>query len=274
MGDAARRKANARIAATVGVKRYFDRAGDIRESIRPHGISHYKTTNFDLIRVQNSPDIDKPRQLGPMSLQLQLTRLASSQATLLENLHLDVPGGVVHTVMGASGSGKSSLLAAISGTLPAALVFEGRLTLNGLRLEHLPTEQRGVGLLFQDDLLFPHMTVFENLLFAVPSGPKPERKAAVMQGLIDLDLASWAHADPATLSGGQRARVALMRALLAQPQALLLDEPFSKFDATLRTRLRNFVFELVKKRHIPVLLVTHDAADIADPAHLTRLAHA
>jgi putative thiamine transport system ATP-binding protein len=184
---------------------------------------------------------------------------------------LDISGGTIHTVMGASGSGKSSLLAAICGTLPPSLVFEGQISLNGRSLLALPTEQRGVGILFQDDLLFAHMTVFENLLFAVPAGPKNARIAAVEQGLMDLDLTAFAHADPATLSGGQRARVALMRALLAQPQALLLDEPFSKFDATLRARLRTFVFDLVKQRHIPVLLVTHDAADIADPTHLTHL---
>ena len=209
-----------------------------------------------------------------MSLRIHLSHLTSPTATLLQSLNLDIAGGVIHTVMGPSGSGKSSLLAAICGTLPPGLMFKGDIHLNGKSLLALPTEQRGVGILFQDDLLFAHMTVFENLLFAVPAGPKPERIAAVMQGLMDLDLVSFAHADPATLSGGQRARVALMRALLAQPQALLLDEPFSKFDATLRARLRTFVFELVKQRHIPVLLVTHDAADIADPTHLTQLDHA
>ena len=206
-----------------------------------------------------------------MSLRLHLVTLTSPAATLLKPLDLEIPSGVIHTVMGPSGSGKSSLLAAIGGTLPAGLVFEGDIHLNGRSLQALPTEQRGVGLLFQDDLLFAHMTVYENLLFAVPAGPKPERAAAVMQGLMDLEMTAFAHADPATLSGGQRARVALMRALLAQPQALLLDEPFSKFDATLRARLRTFVFDLVKKRHIPVLLVTHDREDIANPAHLTHL---
>ena len=206
-----------------------------------------------------------------MSLRIHLSQLTSPTATLLQSLDLEIPGGTIHTVMGPSGSGKSTLLAAISGTLAPGLVFKGDIYLNGKVLQALPTEQRGVGLLFQDDLLFAHMTVYENLLFAVPAGFKPERAAAVMQGLMDLDMTALAHADPATLSGGQRARVALMRALLAQPQALLLDEPFSKFDASLRARLRNFVFDLVKKCHLPVLLVTHDREDIADPAHLTHL---
>ena len=206
-----------------------------------------------------------------MSLHIHLTRLASHTTLLLQNLRLNVPSGVIHTVMGDSGSGKSSLLAAVCGALPEGLWFEGEIHLHGAPIDQLPTEQRGVGILFQDDLLFAHMTVQENLLFAVPPGPKSARLALVMQGLLDLEMTAFAHANPATLSGGQRARVALMRALLAQPRALLLDEPFSKFDAGLRSRMRAFVFGLVKKRHIPVLLVTHDAGDIADPAHLTRL---
>ncbi len=206
-----------------------------------------------------------------MTLDLQLTRLSTPRAVLLQNLHLQVPNGVIHTVMGASGSGKSSLLAAICGTLAEGLVFEGQISLNGQRIDTRPTERRQVGILFQEDLLFAHMTVAENLLFALPPGPRAARQARVTQGLADLEMQSFANADPATLSGGQRARVALMRALLAEPRALLLDEPFSKLDTNLRERLRDFVFDLVKKRNIPVLMVTHDLTDVADLAHLTTL---
>jgi len=206
-----------------------------------------------------------------MSLQLSVARLSLGETTLVQNLHLEVPPGVVHTVMGDSGSGKSSLLAAVCGTLAPVFGFEGSVLLNGRRINALPTEDRRVGILFQDDLLFAHMTVRENLLFAVPPGPRGEREAAVSQALADLELPGFSHADPATLSGGQRARVSLMRALLAQPQALLLDEPFSRLDAALRQRMRDFVFATVRARGIPVLLVTHDEADVADPARRTRL---
>ena len=206
-----------------------------------------------------------------MSLRIDVTRLALRETPLITGLSLDVPPGVVHTVMGASGSGKSSLLAAVCGTLAAVFGFEGTVLLYGRRIDHLPTEQRRVGILFQDDLLFAHMTVRENLLFAVPAGPRVHREAQVAQALSDLELPGFAHADPATLSGGQRARVALMRALLAQPQALLLDEPFSRLDAALRGRMREFVFSTVQARQIPVLLVTHDEADVAERQHLTRL---
>jgi putative thiamine transport system ATP-binding protein len=206
-----------------------------------------------------------------MSLRIEARRLAIAGNVLLRDTVLEVPPGVVHTLMGASGSGKSSLLAAICGTLAPALQFEGRITLDGEALDALPTERRRVGILFQDDLLFPHMSVRENLLFAIPPGPRAGREALAAQALADLELPGFGAADPATLSGGQRARVALMRALLARPRALLLDEPFSRMDAGLRGRMRDFVFATVRSRNIPVLLVTHDAGDIADAGHVTRL---
>jgi len=206
-----------------------------------------------------------------MSLQIELIRLSAPGTVLLQNLRIDVPDGVIHTVMGQSGSGKSSMLSALAGTLPEGMVFEGSVVLDGQDMTHLPTERRRIGLLFQDDLLFAHMTVHENLLFAVPAGPRAARLQAVGQALRDAELESHAQADPATLSGGQRGRIALMRALLAQPHALLLDEPFAKLDASLRMRMREFVFATVRNRGIPGLMVTHDASDVADPAHLTHL---
>jgi putative thiamine transport system ATP-binding protein len=206
-----------------------------------------------------------------MSLNIHLQSLRTPSRVLLENLMLEVPAGTVHTVMGPSGSGKSSLLAAVCGTLEAGLQFEGRITLNGLRIDNIPTPGRRVGLLLQDDLLFAHMTVQENLLFAVPKDPKAQRHGHVMQALIDIEMQDFGGADPATLSGGQRARVALARALLAQPQALLLDEPFSKLDMRLRERMRALVFGAIAKRGIAALLVTHDSADIANPRQCTHV---
>lgn len=206
-----------------------------------------------------------------MSLVIHIQQLSARDCTLMRDLRLDIPGGVIHTVMGQSGSGKSSLLAAVAGTLPEGLTFAGAIHLNGLDLTCLPIERRRVGLLFQDDLLFAHMTVHENLLFAVPAGHKAQRLEAVAQAMRDAELEGFANADPATLSGGQRGRIALMRALLAEPLALLLDEPFAKLDAALRARMREFVFNTVRKRGIPGLMVTHDASDVADAAHLTVL---
>ena len=206
-----------------------------------------------------------------MSLRIEVHTLSSPTGILLRDLTLTIAPGQVHTLMGASGSGKSSLLAAVCGTLDEALRFEGSVLLNGQRIDLLPTQARRVGILFQDDLLFPHMTVRENLLFAIPRGANAAREALAAQALLDVEMADYLHADPATLSGGQRARVALARALLAQPQALLLDEPFSRLDAALRQRMRALVFGMVKARNIPALLVTHDAQDVADAALLTRI---
>ena len=215
-----------------------------------------------------------------MTLSVHIASLTSAQGTLVSDLRLDVQPGQILTLMGASGSGKSSVLAAIAGTLGSvaegaqALRFEGSVRLDGEDVTHRPTARRGIGLLFQDTLLFAHMTVAENLLFAVPPGPRAQRLTQVQQALIEAGLQGYGERDPATLSGGQRARVALMRALLAQPRALLLDEPFSQLDATLRDQFRAFVFEHIRTRHIPAVLVTHDAADIADPALVVELAHA
>jgi len=205
-----------------------------------------------------------------MSLELRVHALRSPAGMLLGGLSLDIAPGTVHTLMGESGSGKSSLLAALCGTLATQLQFEGEIILNGQRIDQLPPQARRVGILFQDPLLFPHMTVRENLLFAVPRGPAASRERQVQQALHDMELAELSDADPATLSGGQAARVALARALLAQPKALLLDEPFSRLDAALRQRMRALVFERVRACQIPALLVTHDAQDIADPALLSH----
>jgi putative thiamine transport system ATP-binding protein len=212
-----------------------------------------------------------------MTLSVRIHTLRSAQRTLVNGLGFAVAPGQILTLMGTSGSGKSSVLGAIAGTLGSvaegseALRFEGSVQLNGHELAHRPTAQRGIGLLFQDPLLFAHLSVAENLLFAVPPGPRSQRLASVQQSLVEAGLAGFGARDPATLSGGQRARVALMRALLAQPHALLLDEPFSKLDATLREQFRSFVFGHIRARGIPAVLVTHDAADIADPALVLEL---
>jgi putative thiamine transport system ATP-binding protein len=191
---------------------------------------------------------------------------------IVRAVKLTVPGAAIHTLMGPSGAGKSAVLSVIAGTLHPALEWQGRVTLNGQDVNDRPTHLRGVGLLFQDDLLFPHMSVAENLLFALPAGKQSERRDTVYSALENAGLEGFAQRDPATLSGGQRARVALLRSLLAQPQALLLDEPFSKLDESLREQFRLWVFSQIHERGIPALLVTHDREDVADPRALTYLA--
>ncbi len=171
------------------------------------------------------------------------------------------PGEIV-TVMGPSGSGKSTLLALVSGFLDPAFTSEGEVVLAGRPILALAPERRRVGILFQDDLLFPHLSVAGNLAFGLArGGTRAARRRAVAAALAEAGLAGFEHRDPATLSGGQRARIALLRTLLARPRALLLDEPFGKLDRALRHEIRRFVFDHARERALPVLLVTHDAAD-------------
>jgi putative thiamine transport system ATP-binding protein len=206
-----------------------------------------------------------------MALELHKVTIGVGGRALLRDLSARVAPGDVLAVMGASGSGKSSLLAWIAGTLDAPFEASGELRLDGTRRAGTPIQQRRIGLLFQDDLLFPHMSVRDNLLFALPAGDRAQRVAAADAALAEAGLAGFGERLPSSLSGGQRARVSLLRALLAQPRALLLDEPFSKLDTTLRAQMREFTFNTLRERRVPVVLVTHDAADIPPGAHVINL---
>lgn len=197
-------------------------------------------------------------------LVLDSVSIAVAERPLFPPLSLHVARGDVATLMGPSGCGKSSVLAFVCGTLDPALSAAGRISLDGVPLDGLPPERRRIGILFQDDLLFPHLSVGSNLAFGMPPGlPRAERRERIKTALAEAELPGFAERDPGTLSGGQRARVALMRALLAEPRALLLDEPFGKLDAALRARFRAFVLDHAAARGLPVLLVTHDPADAA-----------
>ena len=197
------------------------------------------------------------------ALQLLGVRLSLHGRALIERLDASVGPGECLTLMGPSGSGKSTLLAYLSGTLAPVFDASGSVTIAGADITGLAPERRGVGILFQDDLLFPLMSVGANLAFALPADVRPRaaRDAQVEAALAEAGLPGIARRDPATLSGGQRARVALMRTLLARPRVLLLDEPFNKLDAQLRNDFRAFVFEHAQQRALPVLLVTHDEQD-------------
>lgn len=184
------------------------------------------------------------------------------RGALLARLSLQVAPGEALSLMAASGTGKSSLLAALIGALPPGFSLSGAVRLNGREVTALPTAERRIGLMFQEDVLFDHLSVGSNLAFGLPpGGSRAARRAEVDAALAEAGLDGFAGRDPATLSGGQRARVALLRALLARPAALLLDEPFSRLDAGLRAQIRSFTFRHTRARGLPVILVTHDPED-------------
>lgn len=194
-------------------------------------------------------------------LQLRRVRIAHAGRPLVA-LDAAVAPGEVLTVMGPSGVGKSTLLAYLTGTLPSGFTATGEVRLRGADLTGLPPHRRRLGILFQDDLLFPHLSVGANLAFGLaPGGSRAARRARIDAALAEIGLSGFAERDPATLSGGQKARVALMRMLLAEPCALLLDEAFSGLDAALRAQIRALVFARARHLRLPVLMVTHDAED-------------
>lgn len=208
----------------------------------------------------------------PLSLECVSLRLHGQ--VLLAPLSLTIAPGEVVALLGESGVGKSSLLSYLCGTLAPAFDGFGRVLMDGVDLTELPPENRRLGILFQDDLLFPHLSVAQNLAFALAPEirSRQERRERIDASLADAGLAGFGDRDPGTLSGGQRARVAVLRVLLAEPRALLLDEPFSKLDEATRQHFREFVFEHLRQRRLPTLLVTHDLEDVqASGGRMIRL---
>lgn len=206
-----------------------------------------------------------------MTLQLKSISLLLDGKTLIAPFSMDIVEGEVVTLMGASGSGKSSLLSYIAGDLSTPFAGHGGIVLNGKILNDIQPQNRNIGRLFQDDLLFPHMTVGENLLFATPRGARVEREAMIQAALTRAELEGFRDRAPNTLSGGQRSRVSLMRSLLAKPQAMLLDEPFNKLDRDLRNTIREYTFTHLKAGNVPTLLVTHDISDAPDGGRIFEI---
>lgn len=199
-----------------------------------------------------------------MTLKLDKVRISHNNIDLFDEISLKIEKGEIITIMGPSGCGKSTLLSAVSGSLSPDFKLHGDILLDGESVLEIPMEARKIGILFQDDMLFPHMDIGSNLGFAISRDvSKKERKEKINKVLETADLKEFYKRDPATLSGGQRARISLLRSLLAEPGALLLDEPFSKFDKKLKFKMRTFVFEQIRKMNIPAVLVTHDVDDSA-----------
>lgn len=175
----------------------------------------------------------------------------------------------VVVLFGPSGSGKTLTLRSIAGLLRpdrGRIVLDGRVLFDSSKRVDVPARGRGIGYVFQDYALFPHLTVAENVGFGwlglwPRSLSRPQRRR--VEELLDVfELGPLADSRPADLSGGQRQRVALARALLREPRLLLLDEPFSALDPLLRARTRSEFLKIQERFQVPVIVITHDPEDV------------
>ncbi len=190
-------------------------------------------------------------------LQLRSVTVRYDDLVAVSDVSLDLPAGEVLAVLGPSGCGKSTLLRAVAGLEPVA---GGSIAYDGADLAGVPTHRRGFALMFQDGQLFGHLSVARNVGYALRlrRTPRLELAARVDELLELVGLAGYAERLPATLSGGERQRVALARALAVDPRLILLDEPLSALDATLRERLAADLREILRKAGTTALMVTHD----------------
>ena len=175
---------------------------------------------------------------------------------LIKNLSFNVKKGEILFISGKSGLGKSTLLDLISGFHDNNLIWTGKIYLNKLDITNASIQNRKIGYMLQDYFLFPHFNVKNNLIFSLPKETK-NKKEHVLHFLKEIDMIEFSNHYPSELSGGQKARIACLRAIISNPNALLLDEPFSSLDKKTMKSFQNFLFDCVKKLNIPCVIVSH-----------------
>jgi len=179
---------------------------------------------------------------------------------VVKDLNLSMPKGEFLTMLGPSGSGKTTCLMMLAGFETAT---HGEIKLDGVSINHIPPHKRGIGMVFQNYALFPHMTVAENLSFPleVRKIGKSDREAKVMRALGMVQMQDFAGRRPTQLSGGQQQRIALARALVFEPELVLMDEPLGALDKQLRETLQFEITNLAHQLGITVVYVTHDQTE-------------
>ena len=186
--------------------------------------------------------------------------LAIKGTQLLHDVTLSVPDRAFVSILGESGAGKTTLLRVANGL---TVHDGGRVLFDGVAVDDLPANKRGVSMVFQDARLFPNMSVLDNVAFPlkVRGVSKDERRARAQRMLENVQLAGLGLRRTHEISGGQRQRVALARALMANPRTVLMDEPFSALDESLREDMRELVLSLHESLHLTILMVTHDPVE-------------
>ena len=193
---------------------------------------------------------------------ISLKWFSSKEKPFIKNLNIKVNNGKILTIFGSSGIGKSSLINVIAGVYESNLLFTGDIILNNKKITNTLPEKRKIGLLLQDGVLFPHLSVEQNLIFGIKKIlTNKEKYLLINEHLIKANMEGFENRYPNTLSGGQKSRVACLRAILSEPDALLLDEPFSSIDPEQRNSFRLFVVNQIREKKIPCILVTHDESD-------------
>ena len=190
---------------------------------------------------------------------LENVSLNLNNLNILNNISFSLNKKEVVSIVGPSGSGKSSILRIIAGLLKPTegyVYFNKKLISSNENM--IPTGQRKIALMFQEDVLFPHLSVFKNISFGIDNKSFYEKNKLVSHYLKEFNLLEKKNSFPNSLSGGEKQRVALARVLITDPKVLLMDEPFSNLDSNLRKEICNYTIEKLKKNNIPVILVTHD----------------
>ena len=182
------------------------------------------------------------------------------ETLVVKDLNLELPKGEFLTMLGPSGSGKTTCLMMLAGFETAT---HGDILLDGVSINNIPPHQRGIGMVFQNYALFPHMTVAENLAFPleVRKIAKAERETKILRALDMVEMGSFAGRRPSQLSGGQQQRIALARALVFEPELVLMDEPLGALDKQLREKMQFEITNLAHALGITVVYVTHDQTE-------------
>ena len=175
---------------------------------------------------------------------------------LIKNLSFKVKKGEILFISGKSGLGKSTLLDLISGFHDNNLIWTGKIYLNKLDITNTSIQNKRIGYMLQDYFLFPHFNVKNNLIFSLPQQTR-NKKEQVMNYLEQINMVEFSNHYPSELSGGQKARIACLRAIISNPNALLLDEPFSSLDKKTMKSFQKFLFDYVRKLNIPCVIVSH-----------------